>query len=717
MSGEMSPSTPVETVHVFKTPSVCPPTPTKTPSTQKKRKEHTSASSTTATSGEHSYHFGSTTATSSPLFIPSDENHLIRSSKIKRVAVSPSPAPKRKCNNLSKSDFISSTSNSNNYTTGSTTTTSTAGTGGGGLFVDSRQPLHPIQTPFKSAAASAFQSYSTKKKQLGSSKKVFKALQFDEDEDDDIVDDDDFAPMNNNSSGIGFHNNSFNNSNNKMQDDYYGSNAMNTSASSEELFGNDMEDDLESPIENAASPQKRFSFGNNGSSGVFGSGRNIFGSPIKPAVPSISTTPPSPELFQDDRSNFSDSDEDLALSDDEGIEDFSDLAVQTQMESCTPPKFSLSVPMSPPNVTKVACRLTTEDVHQNPFSPERNIKPKARRSIANDLDILNDLPPQQKNEDEKKDKSNCNDSFLIGYFSRYLEDFTEIAVLGDGSFGKVTKCMNRFDGMCYAVKQTKKKIRGNKDRELILKEIHALATLVDNPYIVRYFSGWIEDERLFVQTELCEGGSWSEKLRSGHIFSEDELTDILRQICTGLQQMHAQNIVHLDIKPENIYLTATGKYKIGDLGLAASSLEELKDVNEGDSRYLAKEILNGEHAEYTSELTKVDIFALGASIYESASRRPLPNNGDEWHEIRDGNLKYMQEPEYSREFINLVRSMVHVDPKQRPSSLDILQSNIVRKRKLSYEDLQKQVYVLEEMLRKQKETEHYLRNQLSTGSQ
>lgn len=58
------------------------------------------------------------------------------------------------------------------------------------------------------------------------------------------------------------------------------------------------------------------------------------------------------------------------------------------------------------------------------------------------------------------------------------------------------------------------------------------------------------------------------------------------------------------------------------------------EVTEGDTRYLSREILEGNR----SHLRAGDIFALGASIYELELGRALPSCGDEWQEIRDGDL-------------------------------------------------------------------------------
>ena len=94
-------------------------------------------------------------------------------------------------------------------------------------------------------------------------------------------------------------------------------------------------------------------------------------------------------------------------------------------------------------------------------------------------------------------------------------------------------------------------------------------------------------------------------------------------------------------------------------------------VEEGDCRYMARELLNDDF----SALDKVDIFALGLTLLEAATGVDLPRNGTLWHEIRDGRIPNI--PNFSMDFNDLLRQMIHVDPKQRPSALDILNHQIL----------------------------------------
>ncbi|RXG56527.1 Wee1-like protein kinase 1-B [Armadillidium vulgare] len=278
--------------------------------------------------------------------------------------------------------------------------------------------------------------------------------------------------------------------------------------------------------------------------------------------------------------------------------------------------------------------------------------------------------------------------------SRYHEEFLELALIGRGQFGSVYKCRHRLDGCIYAIKKSLKPVAGSANERIALNEVYAHAVLGKHPHVVRYYSAWAENNHMIIQNEYCNGGSLADVLESikktHNNFSEEQLKQILLHIAKGLKYIHSQQLVHMDIKPGNIFLLREPQfnthgedsaddgfeedhesaasedvlYKIGDLGHVTSIVNP--QVEEGDCRYLPREILQ----EDFSHLTKADIFALGLTIYECTTGRPLPLNGVEWHSLRDGTFENLN---LSTDFQMLLRLMMHPDPRERPSAVQLVQ--------------------------------------------
>lgn len=160
--------------------------------------------------------------------------------------------------------------------------------------------------------------------------------------------------------------------------------------------------------------------------------------------------------------------------------------------------------------------------------------------------------------------------------SRYHEEFHEVCKLGSGEFGDVFKCINRLDGCTYAIKRSKKPIAGSALEMQAWKEVCAHAVLVKHNHIVQYYSAWAEADRMLIQNEYCNGGSLAEhcdKLKKqlressginadeqqqlARLMTERDLRNVLLHIAKGLAYMHTQNLVHLDIKPGNIFICCT----------------------------------------------------------------------------------------------------------------------------------------------------------------
>jgi len=276
-------------------------------------------------------------------------------------------------------------------------------------------------------------------------------------------------------------------------------------------------------------------------------------------------------------------------------------------------------------------------------------------------------------------------------FSRFLSDFELIGTLGTGSFGSVHSVRNRTDRRMYAIKAAKREARSNADRNRMLQEVYALASLCDRAcegemHVVRYHQAWMEGRRLYIQTELCEL-TLCEEMRiesvammgshgasggnnSNALMGEKRRYKLLREMLLALDLVHKSGMIHLDIKPENIFIK-NDQYKLGDFGLV-SKIENHDDVEEGDSRYMSRELLLGD----LDDLTKSDIFSLGATMYEicllghGGPPKPLPENGQEWQDMRDGKLRTMPNTPFDMQMI--VREMMAPDPNGRPSAEELL---------------------------------------------
>jgi hypothetical protein len=91
--------------------------------------------------------------------------------------------------------------------------------------------------------------------------------------------------------------------------------------------------------------------------------------------------------------------------------------------------------------------------------------------------------------------------------SRYVTEFEELTLLGEGTFSAVFCSRHRLDGKLYAIKKLKQRIHSENQSILLLREACALAALQDCPQIVKYHTCWIEEQQLYLQLEVCDIGS------------------------------------------------------------------------------------------------------------------------------------------------------------------------------------------------------------------
>ncbi|GIL84972.1 hypothetical protein Vretimale_9794 [Volvox reticuliferus] len=287
-----------------------------------------------------------------------------------------------------------------------------------------------------------------------------------------------------------------------------------------------------------------------------------------------------------------------------------------------------------------------------------------------------------------------------GNYSRFLWDYHQEAELGHGNFSKVYRAVHRLTGVPFAIKTNRSPITTLQARNMWLNEMQALAAVQHHPHIVGLYDAWFEPdlrgdaEQAYLKLELCGdslGGVFKRRVQ----LKEQEVLDMLRQMASALKRIHDLGMVHLDIKPDNIYIalessqanyssgmpacsgssSSTGNvYKLGDFGLAIVQGGQRAGTSEGDSKYLAPEALKSRDFLNSGLADRLDIFALGASAYELLRGSELPKNGQVYHDIRAGKIFL---PGSNQRLVGLLKKMMAPDPAQRPTAEQLLRSSLL----------------------------------------
>jgi serine/threonine protein kinase len=287
---------------------------------------------------------------------------------------------------------------------------------------------------------------------------------------------------------------------------------------------------------------------------------------------------------------------------------------------------------------------------------------------------------------------------------RWLEDFEKVKVLGVGGTGIVYELLHKSNGQRYAMKEME--IKNKSQMQMAISEAEMLKDIMENvshPNVMHIEKVFQVGSKFYLVFPLCTGGELYEHIiRRGH-FTERDAAIITRDLISGLNSLHSHDILHLDIKPENLLFDTMGedaKIKITDFGLSKLFNDTMQQQQKSrfsmalmdeklrmflETGELNRDKLRGTIGYMSPELILcghcckgTDIFAAGVVLYILLCGRP-PFNSKSNREVLERTARGQYSmvgaewDEVSEEAKDLVRKMLMVNPDDRFSCEQILQ--------------------------------------------
>eukprot|EP00759_Apiculatamorpha_spiralis_P052932 PhF_6_TR6062/c0_g1_i3/m.8788 len=204
----------------------------------------------------------------------------------------------------------------------------------------------------------------------------------------------------------------------------------------------------------------------------------------------------------------------------------------------------------------------------------------------------------------------------------------------------------------------------------------SLMKKLSHPNIVQYVTAFRDgDSRLMIVMDMVSGGSIKTILGAFGALSERQTVLYMRQALSGLEYLHEKEVVHRDLKPDNLLVTHVGELKIADFG-ASKEIKDLSNTVVGTAYYMAPEVIKGSGASYSA-----DIWSLGCCAVElltnkapfssystsMAAMSHILQSAKPWEELLPADVVFTAE---CKDFI---QRCLQPDPTKRPTTKQLME--------------------------------------------
>ncbi|HUI90632.1 MAG TPA: serine/threonine-protein kinase [Chitinivibrionales bacterium] len=212
------------------------------------------------------------------------------------------------------------------------------------------------------------------------------------------------------------------------------------------------------------------------------------------------------------------------------------------------------------------------------------------------------------------------------YLPDYIGHYKVLQIVGMGGMGVIYKAMQEPLNRIVALKVLPPQLSINEELSKRFEVEAKAISLLQHQNIVSIYEYGEDKGYRFFAMQFVDGENLSSRIQGKKVMSASEIIDISKQICRGLRYAHSQNVIHRDIKPQNILIDKENVARLSDFGIAkifSSSNITMTGVTVGTPEYMSPEQASGEEVD-----SKTDIYSMGIVMYEMLTKRPpfLANN-------------------------------------------------------------------------------------------
>ena len=208
--------------------------------------------------------------------------------------------------------------------------------------------------------------------------------------------------------------------------------------------------------------------------------------------------------------------------------------------------------------------------------------------------------------------------------------------IGIGGMAEVYRAQDSTLGRVVAVKVMLPQFAADPSFTQRFRQEAAAAANLQSPYIVNVYDWGQDDDTYYIVMEFVRGSDLKTAIQQRGAINQRKAAEIGAQVCQALTVAHNQDIIHRDIKPQNMIISRDGKVKVADFGIArAVSSQTIGSNAVGSVHYISPEQAKGGYSDARS-----DLYSLGITMYEMVTGQ-VPFDGENTVTIA---LAHLEEP-------------------------------------------------------------------------